>query len=109
MLGYLDSIGFYIGFMVFNLVVLILSMLSFAYRKGEGKLLRLKPLIRIFLISALTILLLESIPYLMVNIRMVPMFAVVFDNIFLLLLCYSAVKFELAKLNDGVKGKKKQK
>lgn len=109
MFGYLDSIGFYIGFLVFILVVFILTTLSFVYRRGGGKMLRLKPLVRIFLISALTIFFLESIPYLVVNIWGVPTFMVVFDNIFLLLLCYSTIMFELAKLGDGDKSKKEQK
>jgi len=105
----MDSIEFYIVFMIYNLTLCGIITIYYLLRAKKPKVLRMQFLVRIFLISALTVFLLDSLPYLVVDIWEIPTFNIIFANIFLLLLCYSTIMFELAKLQANNKDKNEKK
>jgi len=82
MLSYMDSIECYIVFMIYNLILCSIITIYYILRAKKAKILKMQFLVRIFLISALTVFLLDSLPYLVVDIWEVPTFNIIFANIF---------------------------
>lgn len=97
MFAYLDSDGFYTIFLI-NLIVL--SGLSFIYnqfRKKNTKLVKLKPILRIWIISSITIAILDSVPYLYTDIFEMPIINIILSNVYIGLICVSVIFYELSK------------
>ena len=97
MIGYLDFDGFYLVFL-FNLIFLSgLTFIHNKFRKKYAKLGKIKPILRIWIISSVTIVVLDSIPYLYSNIFEMSITNVVYSNIFIGLICVSVIFYELSK------------
>ena len=97
MFAYLDFEGFYLVFLI-NLI--ILSGLTFIYnqfRRKYTKLAKLKPILRIWLISSITISFLDSIPYLYLDLFDMPIINIIFSNVYIGLICVSFIFYELSK------------
>ena len=97
MFGYLDFDGFYLVFLI-NLIFLSgFTFIHNQFRKKYTKLGKIKPILHIWIISSITIILLDSIPYLYLNIFEMPIINVVYSNIFIGLICVSVIFYELSK------------
>ena len=97
MFAYLDSDGFYIVFLI-NLI--ILSGLTFTYnqlRKKFPKLAKIRPILLIWIISSITISILDSIPYLYLDMFEMPIINIIYSNIYIGLICVSFIFYELSK------------
>ena len=97
MFAYLDSDGFYIVFLI-NLI--ILSGLTFTYnqlRKKFPKLANIRPILLIWIISSITISILDSIPYLYLDLFEMPIINIIYSNIYIGLICVSFIFYELSK------------
>lgn len=97
MFAYLDFNGFYLIFLI-NLIVL--SGLTFSYnqlRKRFPKLAKIRPILHIWIISSITIAILDSIPYLYLDLFEMPINNIIFSNIYIGLICFSAIFYELSK------------
>ena len=97
MFAYLDSDGFYIVFLI-NLIVL--SGLTFIYnqlRRRFPKLAKIKPVLLIWIVSSITIAILDSIPYLYLDLFEMPIINIIYSNIYIGLICVSFIFYELSK------------
>ena len=97
MFAYLDSDGFYI---VFLISLIILSGLTFTYnqlRKKFPKLAKIRPILLIWIISSITISILDSIPYLYLDLFEMPIINIIYSNIYIGLICVSFIFYELSK------------
>ena len=97
MFSYLDSDEFYLAFLI-NLI--ILSGLTFTYnqlRKRFPKLAKIRPILLIWIISSITISILDSIPYLYLDLFEMPIINIIYSNIYIGLICVSFIFYELSK------------
>ena len=106
MIGYLDSelfylvfLGWLIGLCIFNIVILTL-------RQKNRKVSKLIIANRIFLTVSITVLILDSIPYLFIDILDVPVFNIILSNIFLLLLAFSSIIYEYITIKENTSSRK---
>ena len=96
MFGYLDSNGFYIVFLI-NLIILSgLTLIHNQFRKRFIKLARIKPFLRVWIIASITITLLDSVPYLYLDVFEMPIINIIFSNIYIGLICISVIFYELS-------------
>jgi len=97
MFAYLDFDGFYLVFLI-NLIFLSgFTFIHNEFKKKYTKLGKIKPILHIWIISSITITILDSIPYLYSNIFEMPIINVVYSNIFFGLICVSVIFYELSK------------
>jgi len=97
MFAYLDSDGFYIVFLI-NLIILSgLTLMHNLFRKKLTKLAKIKPILRIWIISTITIAILNSVPYLYTDIFEMPTINIIFSNVNLGLIGFSVIFYELSK------------
>jgi len=97
MFAYLDSDGFYI---VFLISLIVLSGSTFSYnqlRKKFPKLVKVRPILLIWIISSITISILDSIPYLYLDMFEMPIINIIYSNIYIGLICVSFIFYELSK------------
>lgn len=109
MFAYLDFDGFYIVFLI-NLI--ILSGFTFTYnqlRKKFPKLANIRPVLLIWIISSITISILDSIPYLYLDLFEMPIINIILSNIYLGLICFSVIFYELSKYEFPKKVEKNKK
>ena len=97
MFAYLDSNGFYIVFLI-NLIILSgLTLIHNLFRERLTKLVRLKPILGIWITSSITIAILDSIPNLYTDIFGMPIINIIFSNIYFGLIGFSVIFYELSK------------
>lgn len=106
MIGYLDSELFYliflcwlVGLCVFNSVILIFGHKN---RKFSTWII----VNRYLLISSITVFILDSIPYLFIDIYEVPTFNVILSNVYALLICVAAILYEYSIIKETINSKK---
>jgi len=100
MIGYLESALFYLIFLILLGVLCVLNITILIGRKKNGKIRKLIPLNRYFLLICIAIFVLDSIPYLYIDIFVVPVVNVILSNIFLLLIGTSFVIYEYIDVSD---------
>ena len=91
MFSYMDSIGFYVFYLVLILVLTGLSITLYVSQRKEYDLSVIEKPIKILLIVSFTIFFLDSVPYLFTDIYQVPLTNIIFSNVILLLLCVSTI------------------
>ncbi len=96
----MDSVGFYTFYLILLMILCALTTIYFIdiriSNKYHDKILKLKTLLKILFISVLTIYLLDSMPYLFIDIREFSVGNIILSNIFLLLTCFSSVMYVLS-------------
>ena len=90
MIGYLDSELFYLVFLGWLIGLCILNIIMLIFRRRNSKLSSWIIVIRFLLISSITVYIIDSIPYLFIDIYDVPLFNIILSNIFGLLLGVSS-------------------
>ena len=90
MIGYVDSELFYLVFLGWLMGLCILNIAILIFRHRNRKVSTWVIVSRFLLISSITIFILDSIPYLFIDIFDVPVFNIILSNIFGLLLGVSA-------------------
>ena len=106
MIGYLDSelfylvfLGWLIGLCIFNIVILI-------FRGRDHKVSTWVIVTRFLLIASITVFILDSIPYLFIDIFDVPVINIILSNIFLLLLAGSSVIYGYIIIEENMNSTK---
>lgn len=100
MIGYLESAQFYIIYLIILIGLCSLSIVFLIFRDKSIRILKLGSIIRVLLISCIVILILDSIPYLYIDIFDVPIINIILSNIFLMLIGISAILYEFGILKD---------
>ena len=106
MIGYLDSELFYLVFLGWLIGLCILNIVTLVFRYKNRKVSTWIIVNRIFLISSMTVLILDSIPYLFIYIFEVPVFNIILSNIFLLLLAVSTIIYEYTIIKENMNSSK---
>ena len=86
MFGYLDVVEFYVGFLVFNIVLASMSAVLYYMQKKRRVYQPIMAFLLISLIVSFTIFILDSIPYLYLDIEQFSAVSILFSNLYLLLL-----------------------
>jgi hypothetical protein len=100
MIGYLESAQFYIIYLFILIGLCSLSIVFLIFRDKSNRVLKLEPIIRFLLISSITVFILDSIPYLFIDIYDVPIINIILSNIFLMLIGISAILYQFGILKD---------
>ena len=102
MIGYLDSELFYLVFLGWLIGLCILNIVILIFHHRNRKVSTWVIVSRFLLISSITVFILDSIPYLFIDIFDVPVFNIILSNIFLLLLGVSAGLYEYIITKENV-------
>ena len=94
MIGYLDSELFYLVFLGWLIGLCILNIVILTLRRRNRRISTWIIINRFLLISSIAVFILDSIPYLFIDIFEVPVFNIILSNIFLLLLAVSSTIYE---------------
>ena len=97
MFAYLDSFGFNIIFLINLIILSVLTLIHNQFRKKFTKLVKLKPILSIWITSSITIAILDSIPYLYSDMFEMPIINIIFSNIYFGLIGFSVIFYELSK------------
>ena len=97
MFAYLDSDGFYIVFLINLIVLSVLTFIHNQFRRKHTKLVKLKPILSIWITSSITIAILDSVPYLYTDIFEMPIINIILSNVYIGLICFSVIFYELSK------------
>ena len=100
MIGYLDSGLFYLTFLLLVVVLCVLNIAILVGRKKNGKIRKLIPFNKYFLLICIVIFVLDSIPYLFIDIFVIPVVNTILSNVFLLLIGISSVMYEYMDISD---------
>lgn len=106
MIGYLDSELFYLIFLCWLMGLCVLNSVILFFGYKNRKVSTWIIVSRFLLISSITVFILDSIPYLFIDIFDVPVFNIILSNIFLLLLGVSAGIYEYIITKENVSLKK---
>jgi hypothetical protein len=100
MIGYLDSELFYLVFLGWLIGLCILNSVILIFRHRNRKVSTWIIVSRFLLISSIAVFILDSIPYLFIDIYDVPVFNIILSNIFGLLIGISAAIYEYTIANE---------
>ena len=100
MIGYLDSELFYLVFLGWLVGLCILNSVILIFRHRNRKVSTWIIVSRFLLISSIAVFILDSIPYLFIDIYDVPIINIILSNIFLILIGISATLYEFGILKD---------
>ena len=106
MIGYLDSELFYLVFLGWLIGLCILNIVILIFRYRNRKVSTWIIVGRLLLISSITVFILDSIPYLFIDIFDVPVFNIIISNIFGLLLGVSAGIYEYIITKENMSSRK---
>ena len=106
MIGYLDSELFYLVFLGWLIGLCILNIVILIFRHRNCKVSTWVIVSRFLLISSITVFILDSIPYLFIDIFDVPVFNIILSNIFGLLLGVSAGIYEYIITKENMSSRK---
>ena len=106
MIGYLDSELFYLVFLSWLIGLCILNIVILVFRYRNRKVSLWIIVNRFLLISSIAVFILDSIPYLFIDIFEVPVFNIILSNIFLLLLAVSSTIYEYIITKENVNSSK---
>ena len=88
------------------IILSVLTLIHNLFRKKSAKLAKIKPILRVWVISTITIAILDSVPYLYTNIFETPIINIILSNIYLGLIGFSIIFYELSKYEFPKKGLK---
>ena len=100
MIGYLDSDLFYLTYLLLLGGLCVLNVVILVGRKKNDKIKKFIPLNRNILLVCIIVFILDSIPYLFVNIFDAPIINIILSNLFLLLLGLSSIIYEYIDITD---------
>ena len=100
MIGYLDSDIFYLFYLLLLGGLCVLNVVIFIGCKKNDKVKKLIPLNRYFLLICIVIFILDSIPYLYINIFDIPIINIILSNVFLLLVGLSSIIYEYVDIAE---------
>ena len=106
MIGYLESELFYLVFLGWLMGLCILNGITLIFRYKERKVSMWILINRFLLISSIAIFFLDSIPYLFIDIYVVPIFNVILSNLYALLICVSAILYEYTITKQTISSRK---
>ena len=106
MIGYLDSELFYLVFLGWLVGLCILNSVILIFRHRNRKVSTWIIVSRFLLISSIAVFILDSIPYLFIDIYDVPVFNIILSNIFGLLLGVSAAIYEYTIAKETMSSRK---
>jgi len=106
MIGYLDSELFYLVFLGWLIGLCILNIVILSLRQKNRKVSRWSVANRFFLLASITVLILDSIPYLFIDIFDVPVVNIILSNIFLLILAVSSIIYEYITIKENTSSRK---
>jgi len=106
MIGYLDSELFYLIFLCWLMGLCVLNSVILFFGHKNRKVSTWIIVSRFLLISSIAVFILDSIPYLFIDIYDVPVFNVILSNIDALLLCVSAILYEYTIVKDYINSRK---
>jgi len=98
-LSYLVFLGWLIGLCILNIVILSL-------RQKNRNISKWFIVNRFLLIASITVFILDSIPYLFIDIFDVPIFNIIMSNIFLLLLAGASIIYEYITIKEKANSRK---
>ena len=107
MIGYLDSELFYLVFLGWLIGVCALNSAILIFGHKIRKIPTLIIINRFLVISSAAVFILDSIPYLFIDIYEVPIFNIVLSNVYALLICVTAVLYEYSIIKQTINSKKK--
>lgn len=102
----MDSAEFYIFLLIYLLSTCCLTTFYYIFRVKKPKILKIQFVLRILLISAFTIFLLEAMPYSVIDVREVPPFNMSLSITYWFLLSYITIVYELSKFEPKNKKNK---
>jgi len=106
MISYLDSELFYLVFLGWLMGMCVLNVAITIFQHRNRKILTWIIVNRFLLISSIAVFILDSIPYLFIDIYDVPIFNVILSNIYALLICVSAILYEYTIAKDYINSRK---
>ena len=106
MIGYLESELFYLVFLGWLIGLCALNSVILIFRYKNHKVSTWIIVNRFLLVSSAAIFILDSIPYLFVDIYIVPIFNVILSNVYALLLCVSAILYEYTITKETINSRK---
>jgi len=106
MIGYLDSELFYFVFLGWVIGLCILNIVILIFRGRDHKVSTWIKVNRFLLIVSITVFILDSIPYLFIDIFEVPIINIILSNIFLLLLAVSSVIYGYIIIEENMNSTK---
>jgi len=106
MIGYLDSELFYLVFLGWLIGLCILNVVILTLRHKNRKVSAWVIVNRFLLVSSIAVFILDSIPYLFIDIFDVPVFNIILSNIFLLLLAVSSTIYEYITIKENTSSRK---
>ncbi|TES95999.1 MAG: hypothetical protein E3J90_08865 [Promethearchaeota archaeon] len=106
MIGYLDSELFYLVFLGWLIGFCILNIVILSLRQKDRKVSKWLIVNRFILVVSITVLILDSIPYLFIDIFDVPVVNIILSNIFLLLLAVSSIIYEYITIKENTSSRK---
>ena len=106
MIGYLDSELFYQVFLGWLIGLCILNSVILIFGHKNRKVSTWIIVNRFLLISSVAVFILDSIPYLFIDIFEVPIFNVILSNVYALLLCVYAILYEYTIIRETINSRK---
>ncbi len=106
MIGYLDSELFYLVFLGWLIGLCILNIVILFFRQKNRNISKWLKANRFFLVISITVLILDSIPYLFIDIFDVPVFSIILSNIYLLFLAISSIIYEYITIKENASSRK---
>ena len=106
MIGYLDSELFYLVFLGWLMGLCVLNIVILIFRHRNHKVSTWIMVNRFLLISSIAVFILDSIPYLFIDIYDVPLFNVILSNVFGLLIGVSAGLYEYTIAKENLSSRK---
>lgn len=107
MIGYLDSELFYLVFLGWLIGLCIFNIVFLIFRHRNSKISTWIIVNRFLLISSITVYILDSIPYLFIDIFDVPLLNIILSNIFGLILGISSAIYLYVNAEEYIATKKK--
>ena len=106
MIGYLDTELFYLVFLGWLIGLCILNIVILVFRHRNWRVSTWIIVNRFLLVVSITVLILDSIPYLFIDIFNVPVVNIILSNIFLLLLAVSFIIYEYITITVNTSSRK---
>ena len=106
MIGYLESELFYLAFLGWLIGLCILNLVILTLRQKNRNISKWIIVNRFLLIVSITVLILDSIPYIVIDIFNVPVVNIILSNIFLLLLAGTSIIYEYITIKEKANSRK---